>query len=535
MTEILIGMGGQVREQMKNTELDAIPLISNKSLQHTVQGRYCVSKGIRYRCTQGGIKLLTLYLPTFERRDRVIGTDEHIYIPPFMVHTFLEESVNTKSSVIVRVSMDSWNYSFEIDMRSEYNMVPDDFRLNQQRMRLAETFLRLKAFEDADQGLTHDNYSLMLSTVRRISRKWNLSDFEHALLLGMSFDWLQRLSGKEDCPASIAFGAYQRIYSSSKNGYHDVRSTEIGYDGGPIIYSTHRTHFANEKQTSLPRITIARNVLISERTFLEVGKGLSIKEFSWIAVGVNILKHEHRPEAGGQLSRTVDNTTFYPTEIGPYAFIGQNARILPKTFYIGKGAVVGLNSVVTRSVGDYAIVAGNPARLIKYNVELAERLEGNSKIDNCESESETSIPYEVLLQKGSKRKDVVIVGAQSPSTVVSTARLFKRVLCINCCVHEVVCLLKKLREHELYNVCLQSENMSLIHELNYRKPFALIWLSTDEDLLPFEPKIFEIIKVNSEAILVHKNGKLSAFLSSFHPLKSESLLKNDHYIFFSQV
>jgi lipopolysaccharide transport system ATP-binding protein len=51
--------------------------------------------------------------------------------------------------------------------------------------------------------------------------------------------------------------------------------------------------------------------------------------------------------------------------IGNDVWIGYNALILPGV-KIGDGAVIGANSVVTKNVDDYGIVAGNPARHIKY-------------------------------------------------------------------------------------------------------------------------------------------------------------------------
>lgn len=45
--------------------------------------------------------------------------------------------------------------------------------------------------------------------------------------------------------------------------------------------------------------------------------------------------------------------------IGAYAFVGSGVTI-------GDGAVIGAHAVVTRSVAPYAVVAGNPARLIRY-------------------------------------------------------------------------------------------------------------------------------------------------------------------------
>ncbi|HDR1486969.1 TPA: CatB-related O-acetyltransferase, partial [Pasteurella multocida] len=52
------------------------------------------------------------------------------------------------------------------------------------------------------------------------------------------------------------------------------------------------------------------------------------------------------------------------TVIGNDVWIGYNATIMPGV-KIGDGAIIGTNSVVTKNVPPYAIVAGNPARVIR--------------------------------------------------------------------------------------------------------------------------------------------------------------------------
>lgn len=53
-------------------------------------------------------------------------------------------------------------------------------------------------------------------------------------------------------------------------------------------------------------------------------------------------------------------------EIGNDVWIGQNAIILSGVSRMGDGAVVGAGAVVTKDVPDFAIVAGNPAKIIRY-------------------------------------------------------------------------------------------------------------------------------------------------------------------------
>lgn len=53
------------------------------------------------------------------------------------------------------------------------------------------------------------------------------------------------------------------------------------------------------------------------------------------------------------------------TEVGNDVWIGYDVTIMPGT-KIGNGAIVASKSVVTKDVPAYAIVAGNPAKLVKY-------------------------------------------------------------------------------------------------------------------------------------------------------------------------
>lgn len=50
-------------------------------------------------------------------------------------------------------------------------------------------------------------------------------------------------------------------------------------------------------------------------------------------------------------------------------WIGARVTILAKNYKIGRGAIIGAGSVVTKEVPPYAIVAGNPAKVIKYRVD----------------------------------------------------------------------------------------------------------------------------------------------------------------------
>lgn len=64
----------------------------------------------------------------------------------------------------------------------------------------------------------------------------------------------------------------------------------------------------------------------------------------------------------------VEKDTLAPatTKIGHDVWIGQNAVILPGCKHVGTGSIIGAGAIVTKDVPAYAIVAGNPAKVIKY-------------------------------------------------------------------------------------------------------------------------------------------------------------------------
>ncbi|GAB1580755.1 CatB-related O-acetyltransferase [Phyllobacterium phragmitis] len=67
-----------------------------------------------------------------------------------------------------------------------------------------------------------------------------------------------------------------------------------------------------------------------------------------------------------KLGRTVRGDTV----VGNDAWIGMNATVMPGVT-IGDGAVIATRSVVSRDVPPYAIVAGNPARVVKMRFDEA--------------------------------------------------------------------------------------------------------------------------------------------------------------------
>lgn len=106
------------------------------------------------------------------------------------------------------------------------------------------------------------------------------------------------------------------------------------------------------------------------------GKALKIGRFCALAYGVVIvLGEEHRTDwvTTYPFSRLFPKAKRFPGHprskgdviIGNDVWIGRDALILSGV-EIGNGAVIAARSVVTKDVAPYSIVAGNPAKLVRF-------------------------------------------------------------------------------------------------------------------------------------------------------------------------
>jgi acetyltransferase-like isoleucine patch superfamily enzyme len=110
--------------------------------------------------------------------------------------------------------------------------------------------------------------------------------------------------------------------------------------------------------------SIGRCCKISSHTF--ICEGVLIEDNVFIGHGVTFINDAY-PRAAtreGNL-QTEANWKVEPTVIKKGASIGSGATILSNT-NIGENAIVGAGSVVTKNVPANAIVAGNPAKVLRY-------------------------------------------------------------------------------------------------------------------------------------------------------------------------
>ncbi len=105
--------------------------------------------------------------------------------------------------------------------------------------------------------------------------------------------------------------------------------------------------------------------------FCSIGPGVHIGtgRHPMEALSTNTMVHKICYTADGEIGISPENQVAFeqtlPVLIGNDVWIGMNAVIMDG-ITIGDGAVVGAGAIVTKDVPPYAIVAGIPARVIRY-------------------------------------------------------------------------------------------------------------------------------------------------------------------------
>lgn len=117
-------------------------------------------------------------------------------------------------------------------------------------------------------------------------------------------------------------------------------------------------------QDGSPKLVISSHCGIGMGATLSAARRVVLEEHVLMARNVYISDHGH--EFRNPDAPVSEQGITEPKEvvIGSHTWLGQNACVLPGV-HLGKHCVVGSNSVVTRDVPDYSVVAGVPAVVVR--------------------------------------------------------------------------------------------------------------------------------------------------------------------------
>lgn len=117
-------------------------------------------------------------------------------------------------------------------------------------------------------------------------------------------------------------------------------------------------------------LSIGEHVNLARGVIINASAGVIIQDWALIGPHVIIYSQDHTFDGiTGPISMAPDRRA--PITIGEGAWIASRA-IITAGVTIGEGAVVGAGAVVTHDVPDRAVVAGVPARVIRYRDDVGD-------------------------------------------------------------------------------------------------------------------------------------------------------------------
>lgn len=138
-----------------------------------------------------------------------------------------------------------------------------------------------------------------------------------------------------------------------------------------------------------------RNLIMEEWTNIDRGAVVMntrakfiMKKYSGAAIGLTVITGNHMTPIGMwrklvtyEMKDTLDENNNYDKDIivEDDAWIASNVTLLAGA-YIGRGAIIGAGSVVRTKVPPYAIVTGNPAKVMGFVFDPMQTLEHEAKL-----------------------------------------------------------------------------------------------------------------------------------------------------------
>lgn len=179
--------------------------------------------------------------------------------------------------------------------------------------------------------------------------------------------WKWKFSKKAIIGKNVVFGRFSNI------------SLTAGSTRKDIVIGDNSRVFGSLRAAG-GKIIIEEDVHIGPFSTIGAKDLVHIKKLSMISTKVDIIDNNNHPvhprdrmimnmKGGNPSLKTWRYSDGKPIIIGENTWIGKNSLIL-KGVSIGANSIVAANSVVTKSVGENIIVAGNPAKIVKSEINM---------------------------------------------------------------------------------------------------------------------------------------------------------------------
>lgn len=145
---------------------------------------------------------------------------------------------------------------------------------------------------------------------------------------------------------------------------HDENTSLVMIGDNTTILQYSRIQLYPNRVKEIPHIRIGDNCYLGYYLTLLAGADIIIENNVLMASNVMISSENHSIDPESEIPYMDQPLTAHAVRIGEGTWLGEKVVVLPGVS-IGKRCVIGAGSVVTKSIPDYSIAVGNPARVIK--------------------------------------------------------------------------------------------------------------------------------------------------------------------------